>query len=277
VRYLLLALLSLTATAGTINVSFEPPAYVDGPIGGQQGWSSAPYFDTEVTSADAYEGAQSLRISNAVTSGGFGNQTFTPQLAVPAGESSVAGALNTFEASWYFKSVTGALQDGLGISVSADNGSGARMTWLRMQDDAVNGMNLQFVDFSGSPENFVYQELATNLDRSVWHRVDMIVYFREGPGQRSRADFARRPTAGERDDVGRLQPVLQVAGRQRRTSAAGEFAPLPRRRTAAPSLAGEGFYIDDVTIESLDTPEPASFGLLDSEIIGLLLRRIPRS
>jgi hypothetical protein len=102
VRYLLLALLSYSATAATINLNFEPPAYTPGLIGGQQGWTSASYFDTEVTSADAYDGVQSLRISNAVTSGGFGNQTFTPALAVPAGESSVPDALNTFTASWYF-------------------------------------------------------------------------------------------------------------------------------------------------------------------------------
>jgi hypothetical protein len=173
--------------------------------------------------------------------------------------------------------VTGALQDGLSISVSAGNGSGARMTWLRMGDDSVNGMNLQFADFSGSPQDFVYQELATNLDRSVWHRIDMIVYFREGPTNdlvqvsldgdllvngTTWEDYSRSYKLTDGSD-GPLPPVSSLLFR-----AGG---------TAAPSTLGAGFYIDDVSLESLNTPEPGTLGLLLAGVIVLLRRRTPRS
>jgi hypothetical protein len=163
------SLFVISGTAGTVSVGFEGPSYAVGDINGQQGWSKTGSYDAQVSSSASYQGSQSLRISNGITSGSFGDQTFTPQLAVPAGESTVPGAVDTFLSSWYFKSVTGSLQDGLGISVSADNGQGARMTWVRMGDDAVNGLNLQFYD-TDSTGNFVFQQLTTNLDRSVWHR-----------------------------------------------------------------------------------------------------------
>ena len=276
-RSILLALLSFSATASTINVGFESPGYSLGSITGQQGWSKDGSYDAQVTSAAAYDGSQSLRISNGIASNSFGDQTFTPHLAVPAGESSVPGAVNELLASWYFKSVTGQLQDGLGVSVSADNGAGARMTYLRMGDDSVNGMNLQFVDFGGSPQDFVYQRVATNLDRSVWHRIDMAVYFLEGPGNdivqisldgqllvtgTTWEDYSRSYTQPD-GSPGPLSPVNSLLFR-----AGG---------TSVPSVLGQGFYIDDVNLESLNSPEPGTVGLVLAGVIGLLLRRIPRS
>ena len=126
------SLFVISGMAGTVSVGFEGPSYAVGDINGQQGWSKTGSYDAQVSSSASYQGSQSLRISNGITSGSFGDQTFTPQLAVPAGESTVPGAVDTFLSSWYFKSVTGSLQDGLGISVSADNGQGARMTWVRL-------------------------------------------------------------------------------------------------------------------------------------------------
>jgi hypothetical protein len=276
-RGLLLALLSFSATAGTISIGFESPDYSVGSITGQQGWSKSGNYDAQVTSADAYDGGQSLRISNGIASYSFGDQTFTPHLDVPAGESGVPGAVNTFLASWYFKSVTGQLQDGLGISVSADNGAGARMTYLRMGDDSVNGMNLQFVDFGGSPEDFVYHWVATNLDRSVWHRIDMAVYFLEGPGNdivRISLDGQLLVTGTTWEDYSRSYTLPD-----------GSPGPLPPVNsllfraggTSVPSVLGQGFYIDDVNLESLNTPEPGTVGLVLAGVIGLLLRRIPKS
>jgi hypothetical protein len=273
VRYLLLALLACSATAGTINITFEAPLYSPGNINGQDGWMKTGPYDVVVTSAAAYEGAQSLRMSNDVGSSSFGDHAFTPHLDIPAGESSIPGAYNTFLSSWYFKSVTGQLQPGLGITVSADAGTGTRTTYLRMQDDAVNGMNLLFVDVSGSPESFVYHELATNLDRSIWHRIDMNIYFHDGPGNDLVQIFLDgsmliEGTTWEDDartypPVGNVPPVTSLMFR-----AGG---------AAAPATSGQGFYIDNVSLESLDTPEPGTLGLALAGVIGLLLRRIPRS
>jgi hypothetical protein len=75
-------------------ITFEPPAYVIGDINGQQGWTKLnPLYDVKVASVGAYPaaagygfGSQALRLSDAVTSGSFGDQTFSPGLAQPAGE-----------------------------------------------------------------------------------------------------------------------------------------------------------------------------------------------
>jgi hypothetical protein len=268
---LIIAVLTASAPASTLSIGFEAPGYSVGNVNGQQGWTNYGLYDAQVTSADSYQGTQSLRISNGIGNNTYGDMPFTPQLAVPAGESSVPGAVNTFLSSWYFKSVTGALQDGLGVTVSADSGTGTRMTYLRMADDATNGMNLQFYDYSGSPEDFVFQQLATNIDRSVWHRIDMNIYFLDGPG----------------NDIVKiyLDGVLQVTGTtwEDYHRSLGSPGPLPpvnsllfRTGTAtAPSTLGQGFYIDNINMESVDSPEPGTIGLMLAGVLGLLVRRNP--
>jgi hypothetical protein len=217
-------------------------------------------------------------MSNAVASLSFGDQTFTPHLAQPAGESSVPGAVDEFFSSWYFKSVTGSLQDGLGITVSADNGQGARMTYLRMADDATYGMNLQFYDFSGTPEDFQFQRVAVNLDRSVWHRVDMNVYLPDGPGNdvvQILLDGKLLVTGTTWEDYSRSYLLPD-----------GSPGPLPPVNslmfraggTAAPATLGQGFYIDNISLTSSDTPEPGTLGMLLAGALGLAIRlRTPRS
>ena len=70
--------------------------YTTGNINGQQGWSKTGPYDVEVEQTDRFGFGQALRISNAVTSGGFGDQAFSPGLTDPAGES----AQKHFEASF---------------------------------------------------------------------------------------------------------------------------------------------------------------------------------
>jgi hypothetical protein len=270
------SLFVISGMAGTVSVGFEGPSYAVGDINGQQGWSKTGSYDAQVSSSASYQGSQSLRISNGITSGSFGDQTFTPQLAVPAGESTVPGAVDTFLSSWYFKSVTGSLQDGLGISVSADNGQGARMTWVRMGDDAVNGLNLQFYD-TDSTGNFVFQQLTTNLDRSVWHRVDMDITFVDGPHNdivQVFLDGQLVVTGTTWEDFDRFGPTSDGGG--------GGLSPVNSLLfraggTAAPATLGNGFYIDDVSLTSESSsdsvPEPATGSLLVTGLGMCLLAR----
>ncbi|HEX3225346.1 MAG TPA: hypothetical protein VHQ89_04570, partial [Gaiellaceae bacterium] len=72
-------------TTGTIN--FEPPAYSAGDINGQQGWMKTGAYDAAVADSAGVPavgtlgfGSQALRISDAVTTGAFGDQTFSPGL-----------------------------------------------------------------------------------------------------------------------------------------------------------------------------------------------------
>lgn len=274
------SLFAMSGTAGTVSAGFEGPSYAVGDINGQQGWSKTGSYDVQVSSGDSYQGSQSLRISNGITSGSFGDQTFTPQLDVPAGESTVPGAVDTFLSSWYFKSVTGDLQNGLFISASADNGAGARMTWVGMGDDATNGLNLQFYD-TDSTGNFVYQQLATNLDRSVWHRVDMDITFVDGPHNdvvQVFLDGRLVATGTTWEDFERFGPTSDGGG--------GGLAPVNSLLfraggTAAPATQGSGFYIDNVSLTSESNsgsvPEPATGSLLVTGLGLCLLARCRRS
>jgi hypothetical protein len=48
--------------------------------------------------------------------------------------------------------------------------------------------------------------------------------------------------------------------------------------TAAPATLGQGFYIDNISLTSSDTPEPGTLGMLLAGALGLAIRlRTPRS
>jgi len=82
-------LLPASALADSLTVTFESPTYSPGTVNGQDGWSSTGPYDQEVvTNTYGYTtfDGQSLRISNAVTSGSFGDQTFSKPLQEEAGE-----------------------------------------------------------------------------------------------------------------------------------------------------------------------------------------------
>src|SRR2546423_4100212 len=110
------------ALADSTTITFEPPAYHPGSPNGQDGWSSTgsagmgcAQYDHEIVSnyptAPASFGTQSLRMSNAVVSGCFGDRTFSKSLANEAGESTATnnrlsgGVRQThLEAQWSFAS-----------------------------------------------------------------------------------------------------------------------------------------------------------------------------
>ena len=63
-------------TSGLITFDGSP-AYTVGNINGQNGWSNTGSYDANVVTVT---GGQALQISNARTSGSFGDQTFAPLL-----------------------------------------------------------------------------------------------------------------------------------------------------------------------------------------------------
>ena len=91
---LTVALTAAVAFADSVGpISFEAPTYVVGDIDGQDGWKSTGPFDHAVAAQSLYSSfdSQSLRISNAVTSGSFGDQTFSKELVSEAGETDSTG------------------------------------------------------------------------------------------------------------------------------------------------------------------------------------------
>jgi hypothetical protein len=149
------------ATADTQGpIDFE--SYAVGNINGQQGWTNTGSYDANVAPVSNFADAsgygfqsQALQISNAKTSGSFGDQTFAPLL----GTGAAAGtSLQHFTASFSIGTTQNTPQTGLSISVSPDNGQGARMSYLRF-DDQANGVHVFFDQAKGA--TFKESDIAT--------------------------------------------------------------------------------------------------------------------
>jgi len=163
-------------TVGPIN--FEAPTYTVGNINAQDGWMKTGPYDVAVVATSAFGfGAQALRLSDGTTSGSFGDQTFSPGLTSSASESGPSHFTATFKVG----TTSADMQSGLHMSVSPDNGSGGRMSYLRFEDLA-NGVHVFFDDATnhspiGTVATFSDTDVAT-LSRTTAHTVTFDISFK---------------------------------------------------------------------------------------------------
>jgi hypothetical protein len=201
------------ALADGVVTNFE--GFTLGSPDGQDGWNSdgsagsgCAAYDHKVTDVSAMNipgfGDKALRISNAVTSGCFSDQTFSKSTVNDAGDAGAdnggmsGGTRQThFDGSFYLASdVPNAEQAGLYMSVSPDRGDGARMSYLRFEDQA-DGIHVFFDDYTdvapfgsagneadgcddGAGDTFNETDIAT-LNRSVPHQIHIGMDFVNGP------------------------------------------------------------------------------------------------
>ncbi len=279
-------LFDLVPASGSLG--FETPTYLTGTINGQDGWSSlgaagsgCALYDHTVASLSGFWavpgfGSQSLRMSNAVTSGCFGDQTFSKPLIDEAGETNAYVAVPSgtrqgrFVAQWQVASaIPGAEQPGLSVVASPDKGDGGRMSWVQMtdtptglavnffdyQDAAPYGTLLNSSDGRGPEDDFIFTSVASNLSRTVPHTIRIEMNLIDGP----------------RNDVVKVyvDGVLMHTGTTwedyfRWTQGPGDpepTAPVHESRvvrsilfrtggTAVPATAGNGFLIDNLSLSS---------------------------
>jgi hypothetical protein len=257
-----------SAAADTVTSTFEAPLFTaNKPVDLIDGWRSFGPFDhkvAETTNPDIPSsfGGQSLRISNAVTSGSFGDQTFSPSVPNDAGEESAESDGRTggtrqsvFEARWTFipANPTTPLTEDMSVVVSPDRGDGARMSWVQMLDKASGGVDINFYDanadgsFDPTPTPVV-----TGLDRTKPHTIRLRMEFHEGPNNdvvEVWIDGALKHTGGSWEQYFREQEhtaTRPVDSLLFRTSG-----------TAQPSNSGLGFMFDNV---SVTTPALAATG-----------------
>ena len=246
------------AHAESLSINFENPPYVVGNINGQDGWSSIGPFDQGVVTSPVISGTQSFRISNAVTSGSFGDQTFSKSLSNEAGETSAqnggvsGGARQTyFEASWDFKSTSpSSEQPGLAVVASPDRGDGARMSWVQMKD-MPSGLEVNFFDYqSGAPDTgsgpgFVLTNVASGLSRGTTHTIKITMQFVDGTGNdivKVYVDSVLKHTGESWEDYFREQELTNTRTVDSILFRVGG--------TAAPATAGNGFLIDNLSLFS---------------------------
>jgi hypothetical protein len=124
-------------------------------------------------------------------------------------------------------------------------------------------MNLQFYD-TDTTGNFVFQQLTTNIDRTIWHRVDVNVSFVDGPSNdvvKVYLDGLLLVTGTTWEDFDRYGPTSDGGG--------GGLSPVNSvlfraGGSSVPANLGGGFYIDNVSLtsEQSEIPEPGTWSLL---------------
>ncbi|MCL4418599.1 hypothetical protein M1146_00690 [Patescibacteria group bacterium] len=253
------------AFADSVSVNFESPLYAISNINGQDGWSKTGAFDVAVVS-NTYGfgtfGSQSLRTSDAVTSGSFGDQTFAKPLTDSVGETaSTNGSFSPgakqrhFEMQFDIASTMPTVQTGMHVSVSPDRGDGSRMSYLRFED-ATNGINVFFDDVQQpgpcvpvSCANFVETQVGTDLTRTVPHTIKLTLDTLDGPGNdvvKVYIDGSLVHTGTSWEDYYRFDPEAFAEQSPRIVKTV-----LFRESGAAtPADAGNGFLIDNLSLLS---------------------------
>jgi len=182
-----------------------------GSVNTQGGWSSTGAYDQGVVASTRFAsfGGQSLRISSAVTSGSFGDQTFSPGLTAPADEST---AQRHFDSTFQIGTTQDDVQPDLHMSVSPDNGSGARMSYLRFEDQS-DGVHVFFDDTTDAGPTdtvatFNETDIAT-LNRTSAHTIRFSIDFFTGPANdvvKIYLDGALKATGTTWEDFYRYDP-----------------------------------------------------------------------
>lgn len=248
----------------TDNDGFE--AFSLGDPVGQMGWTAqdvggynAAHFDLGIVDPTAVWpggelGARALRISNGVTSGGFGNQLQTPSLLDEAGEASAeslglsgGSRQSRLSGSFTFASATRTYQAGLGVSLSPDRGDGARMSWFRVTDQP-SGLQVEVGYYDVTVHDFGYEVVASGLSRDEVHTLDFTLDLVDGPDNdvlwvSVGGECGSWATSGSWEDYHRDysigNPTKTVDSLLIRVGGA-----------AVPSVTGGGLLFDDVSLTS---------------------------
>jgi hypothetical protein len=271
-----LCLTGLATAESLPAINFES-GYTAADINGQNGWSKTGSYDAAVANVAGFPaasgygfGTKALRISDATTSGSFGDQTFSPGLANEAGETAASSggpAIGTrqkhFEVSFQIGTTKSTEQSGLHLTMSPDRGDGARMSYLRF-DDLSNGVHVYFDDVTdpgplGAPADFNERVIGT-LSRSTSHTIRMTIDFNDGPGNdvvQVFIDGSLAATGGSWEDYYRFDPEQAGSGNLVPTVDKVLFR---ESGTADPGNAGQGFLIDNLGLTSAPTPSTSGGG-----------------
>jgi hypothetical protein len=279
------------ASADSRTITFESPTYHVGTIDGQEGWAGSgglpilPTIDQAVvanTGAPASFGGQSWRFSDAWTDGQFGLWPFSPSLTNEAGETSADGGIYSggvrqshYEVQWDFTSAApNAEQVGLQVSTASDRGDGARMTYIRMEDNP-GGLEVFFVEYRdnapygtaifpstvltpnpgcGDEDAFVETSVASGLSRSGPHTVKLTIDFVDGTRNdvvKVYVDGTLRHTGTSWEDYFRYCEGNPPRTVDSQIFQARGFLPTDSH----PANAGRGFLLDNLSYSTSRTPQ----------------------
>jgi hypothetical protein len=248
----------------------NPNAGQGGTIDGQDGWDAndnVGSIDEQIV--DLGSGNKALRISNTNASGNYGTTHPNPNPIESAGESSTGAGNNVFRYSFDFKPVRESFQDGLSVRVSPFESGTSFVQGRLYVGEFSGGLGVFWLSYDDS-SGWEFINIATGLDRSAWHSVDVELTFNDGvandeasisvgntlvTGLNTFEDFYRDVSANP------IPEINSVIFRSRNSS--------------DEDLTGEGLYFDNFSMEAASTstaavPTPASMLLLFSAIAMLI-------
>jgi hypothetical protein len=288
-KSLLIAFGSLFLATGTVlatpvtthTTNFD--SFATGTVNGQGGWAvgapSGGVFDQSVV--DLGGGNKVLRLSNQFASVEFDTQPFAPRPAgIPlnsltnptnsapnffAGESSTGAAFNTFIGSFDFRSVNSLFESGARITISPDNGNGARQGFVALASTA-SGIAVQTTNVVGA--NFNFDPLLATASFAEWHNIRYEITFNDGLANdvaNIYLDNNLLATINSWESFYAADP--SVGGQSNLHPVGVPVQTLLFRLSSPPGSPGvsNGFYIDNVTVQ-LDNvsavPEPSEWAMM---------------
>lgn len=205
-------------------------------------WRMTGGYDADVVTGATGDAA--LRISNAVTSGSFGDQLFSPSLAIPATEN---GPATTFDATFTLEPVD--YQPGLRVTVSPDNGEGGRGGFLAIEHHA-DGMKLvsagSYIDANGDLA-WDYKTVASGLSYNEAHKVQLKLVKKPTTKKSSNNDVFSVKVDGKPVKNTTFEAYYQATGEP---NYATDTLLFRVSGTAVPSLLGDGLRIDDLSMST---------------------------
>lgn len=241
-----------TTAFGQASTDFE--AFAVGSPNGQFGWTSTGPYDHKIVdnslfaNAPSSFGNRSLRISNAVASGSFGDQTFSASATNEAGESTatnngMSGGVrrNFYQFSVAFTSATGTYQAGQSVVLSPDRGDGARMSWVQITDTPT-GLQVNFNDYQAGA--FVQTTVANDLSRTESHTLKVTMRFLNGASN----DVVSFYVDGELAHVGTSWEDYFRDWEPGNTSRTVDSVLFRTGGTSVPSVMGGGILFDQLSL-----------------------------
>jgi hypothetical protein len=229
-----LALLALPALAASADYSTDFTDVTIAETSDPAEWHMTGTYDAEIVTNE--NGDSALRISNATTSGSFGDQLFSPSLSEAADS-----AGEVFEASFVLDPVE--LQPGLRVTVSPDNGSGGRSGFLAIEHRA-DGLAIVTSGANGNAANWIDKTVAEGLDPTQSHTVRLRVE-RNGSAAANNDVFAVQVDDGPWVKNKTFEAYYRATGEE---NYGADTLLFRVSGPAAPESVDKGLLIDDVTI-----------------------------